>query len=263
MKQAMILAAGLGTRLKPLTDTRPKALVEVGGRTLLEIVLVRLINAGFTSVVVNIHHFAQQIIDFLHANNNFSIDIKISDETSLLLETGGAIKKAAPLFSTEAPVLIHNVDILSNINLNDFYNLSRNHAAALMVSHRETSRYLLADSDLRLSGWINTKTGETKLPFLTESSAAAVNSLLLASNGSASAVARYSRYAFSGIHTFSPTLFPYFKEWPERFSIIDFYLSVCGKEDIRCILNPDLRLLDVGKVDSLTQAEQWLSSEIY
>lgn len=237
MKQAMILAAGLGTRLKPLTDTCPKALVEVGDKTLLEIVITNLIRNGFTSVVVNVHHYASQIIDFLHANNNFGIDIKISDESGLLLETGGAIKKASNLFSSDVPILIHNVDILSNLDLSTFYEQSFDNPATLMVSSRETSRYLLVDNDNILRGWVNTKTNEVK----------GLNS------------PDFVRVAFSGIHSFSPTLFPFFDQWPECFSIIDFYLTICEKKDIKCILNPDLRLLDVGKLTALPVAEQFLS----
>ena len=116
MKQAMVFAAGLGTRLKPLTDTMPKALVRVGGQPLLWHVIMKLKSAGYERIVVNVHHFAQQIVDYLSANDNFGLDIRISDETSGLLETGGGIRKALPLFDPSSPVLIHNVDILSNFS---------------------------------------------------------------------------------------------------------------------------------------------------
>ena len=121
--QAMIFAAGLGTRLKPLTDSMPKALVRVGGEPLLKRVIFRLKDAGFNSIVINVHHFAGQIIDYLKENNNFGLDIKISDESSGLLETGGGIKKAIPLFNSNDQILIHNVDILSNVDLKKFYNV--------------------------------------------------------------------------------------------------------------------------------------------
>ena len=117
MKQAMIFAAGLGTRLKPLTDTMPKALVRVGGQPLLWHVIQKLKAAGYELLVVNVHHFAEQIVDYLKANDNFGLDIRISDETDGLLETGGGIKKALPLFDPSEPILIHNVDILSNLDL--------------------------------------------------------------------------------------------------------------------------------------------------
>ena len=121
MKQAMIFAAGLGTRLKPITDTMPKALVPVGGQPLLWHVVQKLKAAGFGRIVVNVHHFAQQIVDYLQANENFGLDIRISDESEQLLETGGGIKKALPLFDPESPILIHNVDILSNADLSTIY----------------------------------------------------------------------------------------------------------------------------------------------
>ena len=117
MKQAMIFAAGLGTRLKPLTDTMPKALVRVGGQPLLWHVIMKLKKAGYERMVVNVHHFANQIVDYLAAHDHFGLDIRISDETEALLETGGGIKKALPLFDPESPILIHNVDILSNLDL--------------------------------------------------------------------------------------------------------------------------------------------------
>ena len=173
--QAMIFAAGLGTRLKPLTDTMPKALVRVGGEPLIKRVIENLARAGVDRIVVNVHHFAGQIIDYLKENNNFGLDIRISDETSGLLETGGGIKKAAPLFAPDAPILIHNVDILSNVDLKKFYiaasvreerrvkseegrGVSEERRtkseegvdAVLLVSWRKTKRYLLFDDDMRL-----------------------------------------------------------------------------------------------------------------
>ncbi|MBR6195639.1 MAG: NTP transferase domain-containing protein, partial [Prevotella sp.] len=166
MKQAMILAAGLGTRLKPLTDSMPKALVRVGGQPLLWHVVMKLRAAGYERVVVNVHHFAQQIVDYLAANDNFGIDIRISDETEQLLETGGALKKAQALFDPDEPVLIHNVDILDNV---DFDWLRRRHLddedAVLLVSRRTTQRYLMFDNAMRLMGWKNTATGEVKSPY--------------------------------------------------------------------------------------------------
>ena len=148
MKQAMIFAAGLGTRLKPLTDTMPKALVPVAGQPLLWHVIMKLKGAGFERIVVNVHHFADQIIDYLHANDNFGLDIRISDEREQLLETGGGIKKALPLFDPSEPILIHNVDILSNLDLNAL----PTDAPLLVVSERKTKRYLQFDDTMRLIG---------------------------------------------------------------------------------------------------------------
>ena len=158
MKQAMIFAAGLGTRLKPLTDTMPKALVRVGGQPLLWHVIMKLKKAGYERMVVNVHHFANQIVDYLAAHDHFGLDIRISDETEALLETGGGIKKALPLFDPESPILIHNVDILSNLDLNAL----PMDAPLLVVSERKTKRYLMFDDEMRLQGWTNIETGEVK-----------------------------------------------------------------------------------------------------
>ena len=234
----MIFAAGLGTRLKPLTDTMPKALVSVGGDPLLKHVIIKLKNAGFERVVVNVHHFAQQIIDYLAANNNFGLDIRISDESEMLLETGGGIKKAIPLFDADSPVLIHNVDILSNVDLSAFYDLSSNNNATLLVSERKTKRYLLFDEQMNLKGWTNVETGEVKSPYVPLD------------------VEPLQRLAFSGIHVISPFMFPCFDEMPQRFSIIDFYLKFCCNYPLRGYRKTDLRLMDVGKTDTLKEAEQ-------
>ena len=238
----MIFAAGLGTRLKPLTDTMPKALVSVGGDPLLKHVIIKLKNAGFERVVVNVHHFAQQIIDYLAANNNFGLDIRISDESEMLLETGGGIKKAIPLFDADSPVLIHNVDILSNVDLSAFYDLSSNNNATLLVSERKTKRYLLFDEQMNLKGWTNVETGEVKSPYVPLD------------------VEPLQRLAFSGIHVISPFMFPCFDEMPQRFSIIDFYLKFCCNYPWRGYRKTDLRLMDVGKTDTLKEAEQFLQT---
>ena len=235
--QAMIFAAGLGTRLKPITDHMPKAMVSVGGKPLIKHVIDKLENAGTERIVVNVHHFASQITDYLNENNNFNLDIRISDESEKLLDTGGGIKKAAPLFDPQSPILIHNVDILSNVNLRTFYDLHVNHDATLLVSERKTKRYLLFDDDMRLVGWTNTETGEVRGPFPD------IN------------VSRCRRYAFSGIHLFSPRLFPLMDDFPDKFGIIDFYLNACAHADIRGYLKSDLKLMDVGKLDTMAQAE--------
>ena len=229
MKQAMIFAAGLGTRLKPLTDTMPKALVRVGGQPLLWHVINKLKLAGYERIVVNVHHFAGMIVDYLKANDNFGLDIRISDESAMLLETGGGIKKALPLFDPSEPILIHNVDILSNLDLTAL----PTDAPLLVVSQRQTKRYLQFDDTMRLVGWKNIETGEVK--------GREGNSL-----------------AFSGIHVFHPSLTPLLSDWPERFPIMDFYLKACGSHLIRGYEAKDLRLMDVGKLDTLDQAEAFI-----
>ena len=164
MMQAMIFAAGLGTRLKPLTDTKPKALVEVGGKPLLWHVIHRLRQAGFGRIVINVHHFASQIVDYVHAHDDFGLDIRISNEQETLLDTGGGIRHAASLFDADSPVLIHNVDILSSVDLKQLYEAAGDADAALLVSERTTKRYLLFDADDALCGWTNVESGELKGP---------------------------------------------------------------------------------------------------
>lgn len=242
---ALILAAGLGTRLKPLTDTMPKALVPVAGKPLLQHQLERLQAAGFDRFVVNIHHFGQQIIDFLEANHQFGLPIQISDERQLLLDTGGAIRQAAPLFGNDDPILIHNVDILHHIDLRTFYQQSSDGAdATLLVSERNTQRYLLFDSSDRLVGWTNIQTSEVKSPFPHVHEHAA----------------DYRHLAFSGIHVVTPRLLPLMQSWPDRFSIIDFYLQACANHTIRAVEHHDTHLLDVGKIASLDEAATFFTT---
>jgi N-acetyl-alpha-D-muramate 1-phosphate uridylyltransferase len=240
MKQAMIFAAGLGTRLKPLTDRIPKALVRVGDKTLLERIIEILRDAGIDEIVINVHHFAQQIRDFLKDNSNFGTDIRISDESDMLLDTGGGLRKASLSFNGDDPILIHNVDILSNVNLKEFYERNISFKATLLVSSRKTSRYLLFDNNNRLVGWTNIQTGEVKSPYRNLNPD---NCL---------------QYAFSGIHLFSPSLFPKMQSFPDKFGIIDFYLSVCDEVEIHADVKNDLRLMDVGKLDTLAQAEDFI-----
>ncbi|MBQ9093943.1 MAG: NTP transferase domain-containing protein [Prevotella sp.] len=253
----MIFAAGLGTRLKPLTDIIPKALVPVGDKPLLQRILERVDSEGNT-VVINIHHHSGQIRNFIETTRGrWASDILLSDETETLLDTGGGIRKAAPLFhpaKKEEPILIHNVDILSNVDLEDFYRQNTRNGATLLVSPRKTSRYLLFDSDMRLAGWINTATGEIKSPYpeLKAQQGKTPESLTLHS-------APLRKFAFSGIHILSQTLLPLMTPWPERFSIMDFYLDICARHDVRGLVKEDLRLLDVGKPDTLRDATEFLN----
>ena len=269
----MILAAGLGTRLKPLTDTMPKALVPVGGTPLLDLNIHRLMDQGYDRFVVNIHHFAQQIIDHV-AQQDYAPMVQFSDETAELLETGGGLKKAQHLFHDDAPILIHNVDILDNVDYDWF---SRQHLpeedAVLLVSKRQTKRYLLFDNAMRLMGWMNRETGEVKSPFpwLREAELTIDDDLQVKERSSSNVqrpmfnVQRPSfnvqlhAFAFSGIHSFSPRLFPLMERFPERFPIIDFYLSTCHRAHIVGLVKDDLRLMDVGKIETLDQAENFIN----
>lgn len=260
----MLFAAGLGTRLRPLTDHMPKALVPVGGRPLLDITASRLREAGVDTIVVNVHHFANQIVDYF-SQHDLGINITISDESQQLLDTGGGLKKALAIFedlnktasstiaphsssartpagSPTDPILIHNVDILSNADLAAFYNENRDVDVALMVSPRKTQRYLLFNDDMRLVGWTNVATGEIRSPYPELK------------------VEACHMYAFSGIHLVTPGIRPEMETWPEKFPIMDFYLAMCDKLHIRGVLNEELRLLDVGKQDTLKAAEDFLQT---
>lgn len=241
--QAMIFAAGMGTRLKPLTDVIPKALVPIGDKPLLQIVAEKLRASGIDHIVVNVHHKAGQIINFLSLLQSQYPDltISVSDESEQLLETGGGIRKAAPLFRPEEPVLIHNVDILSNIDIASFCTNLGNADALLLVSERKTQRYLLFSDDMRLVGWTNIATGEVRSPYPDID------------------VAKCRMYAFAGIHVIGQGLIADMQTWQERFPIIDFYLQMCRERDIRGCLKTDLQLLDVGKLDTLSNAENYLN----
>lgn len=233
--KAMIFAAGMGTRLKPLTNTMPKAMVPVRGKPMIQHIIEKLIGAGFDEIIINIHHFAQQIIDFVNENNSFGIRIEFSDETEMLLDTGGAIKKASWFFDDGKPFLIHNVDIFSNIDLNILYDshIMSGANASMVVSERDTFRYLLFDENKRLRGWINEKSGQIKSPLKLFNPA------------------DYNKYAFSGIQVISPSLFKQLEQFPDKFSIIDFYLNVCSYYDIVSYVPDGFEVLDVGKVDIL------------
>ena len=243
--KAMIFAAGLGTRLKPLTDHMPKALVPVAGKPMLEHVIQKLIAFGCDEIVINVHHFADQIINFLKEKNNFGITIHISDETDMLLDTGGGIKKAASFF--HEPFLIHNVDILSNVDLKSLYeyHLTNGNDATLLVSPRKTVRYLLFDERNRLCGWVNKDTLQTK------------------PEGFIYQPEVQKEYAFSGIHIVSPTLFNYMSEhWTGKFPIMDFYLQTCQEAQLGGYAKEDLQLIDIGKPETLAVAEEFVLSNL-
>lgn len=242
----MIFAAGLGTRLAPLTTNTPKALVKLKGKSLLWHVTEKLADEGFDSITINTHHFAQQICDYIVQGDYNSyltqrgISVFVSDETDLLLDTGGGLKKAAPhiFCQDEAPVLIHNVDIMSNARLSHIYQLAQNSDAMLLVSKRDTARYLLFDSDMRMVGWKNIQTGEVKTPY------ANLN------------VKKCQHFAFSGIQVVGKKVTDAMKEWPDRFGIMDFYIKMCAQLRIVGYVQPDLKLVDIGKIDVLRKLEE-------
>jgi NDP-sugar pyrophosphorylase family protein len=242
--KAMVLAAGLGTRLRPLTDDRPKALVEVAGRTLLEITLTRLRSFGVTEAIVNVHHFADMVIDYLHANNNFGMRIEVSRE-EVLLDTGGGLKKAAWFFLEDArngtePFLLHNVDVISSIDLSLMMQTykERQSLAALAVQKRESSRQLLFDERGQLCG---RRAGRDREPEIVRPAP------------------NLEPLAFSGIHVISPRLLKIITE-DGVFSIIDTYLRLAGQgENISAFRADEYYWRDLGKPESVIQATRDLS----
>ena len=241
--KALIFAAGLGTRLKPLTDSLPKALIPIAGKPLLEHVILKLKASGFDEIIVNIHHFPDQILDFLKANNNFGIRIEVSDERHLLLDTGGGVRNAAWFFDDGKPFLVHNVDILSNVNLTRLYthHLQSGSLATLVVSQRDTFRYLLFNRENRLCGWINEKTGEVKPKDLTD-------------------IPQFNKLAFAGIQILSPRILDLMENLEPKFPIMDFYLSNVQAQIISGFIPTDFHMMDVGKIDILEQAEQFMNT---
>ncbi len=256
----MIFAAGMGTRLKPITDTLPKALVPVRGMPLIEHVCRKLMAAGISEVVVNVHHFADKIEQWLSSQDWISLgdghccegqlSVQVSDERAALLETGGAIFHARPYLQGCGSFLVHNVDILSNLDISWLVSSCRPDAlATLLVSERNTNRYLLFDPyTMRLVGWTNIKTGEVRSPY---------PDLV---------VSECRALAFSGIHVISDKVFDAMDAYVisegldggiglPRFSIIDFYLSMIGVQDIYGVVADDLKLIDVGKLKTLAEAQ--------
>ncbi len=252
--RAMIFAAGLGTRLRPLTDRMPKALVPLAGKTLLQWQIDRLRAVGISDIVVNVHHLPDMIIDAVRQNQGWGCRVQISDERDALLETGGGLRKARTLLEGDEPILVCNVDILSNIDLQAlmtaYENLSSLQGRAgerllglLVVSPRETQRYLLFDQDNRLRGWTNKATGEVKPSCLSP----LADSL--------------TPLAFSGMQILSPRIFDRMDrvvaDKGERFSLIDLYLSICGEEVLKAYVPADYRMMDVGKIDQIDEAERF------
>lgn len=250
MMNAMIFAAGLGTRLKPYTDNCPKAMVNVAGRPMIAHQLLRLREAGFRRVVINVHHYAEQIIEYVCANEGFGLDIAFSDERGQLLDTGGGIRKALPLFDADSPVLIHNVDIFSNADLAALY---RSHQeskadATLLVSQRNTSRYLVFDATRRLVAWKNIQTGEVRTAYEELEQALAPLS---------ADTEQHRLRAFAGIHVIAPSLFPALQSAEEVFSITNFYWQHAADYCIRGAEAPtDFCWVDAGKPEALSRAAE-------
>lgn len=235
--KAMIFAAGLGTRLQGETADKPKALVEIGGKTLLEHAINKLKTEGVQEIVVNIHHFADLVIDFIQ-NRDWGLPVHISNESDKLLETGGGLKKAAHFFDDNSPILIYNVDILSNLDLQVLKeaHLNSGALATLVVRKRETQRYFKFDENKNLVGWLNKKTGESKI-------------------SRSENFENATEMAFSGIHIIQPE---FLKMMPDkdRFSIVKVYLELAKTHEIKGYFDDSDSWIDVGKPVQLMQARE-------
>ncbi len=232
--KAMILAAGHGTRLQPLTNNKPKALVEIKGVPLLEIIIKRLIKFGFKDLIINLHHFADQIIDFLSINQNFGINIQISDESEQLLETGGGIMHAKWFLDDNHPFLVYNVDILSDIDLNEMveFHQKNNSMVTLAVKERETTRQILFDDENNLCEWRNVQTRECKI--------------------SREPIGNLKPLAFSGIHILSPKIFNLIEE-TGAFSIMDVYLRLAKNHSIKAFDHSHTKWFDLGRYEHVLE----------
>lgn len=236
--KAMLFAAGLGTRLKPFTDNHPKALAPVNGKPLLQHAIQYLQRFGITDIVVNVHHFADQIVDALRENNGYGSSYTISDERDEVLETGGGLKRAASHFVNEEAFVVMNVDVLTNLQLGKMIAQHKvsGAMATLAVMQRESSRQLLFDTDMQLCGWLNNKTGEQKIVRSREP---------------------LMELAFSGVHVLSPAIFN--TPFEGKFSIIDVYLHFAATNNIHGFNHTGDVFLDVGKPESLEKAGKLLS----
>lgn len=237
----MILAAGLGTRLQPYTIDRPKALVEVGGKPLIAHVLEKLAQSGFTDIIVNVHHFADMVEGFL-SENNFGCQITVSDERNRLLNTGGGILKAKSFLDGEEPFLVHNVDILSDIDLREMVAVhsQSNALATLAVGERESSRHFLFDEQMRLTGWRNNLTGKEIIP--------------------AKERGNLKAFAFNGIHVISPRIFELIHA-SGPFSVVDAYLNLCRNHLLLGYNATGKFVVDVGKPKNLEKAIAFAKSQ--
>lgn len=256
--KAMIFAAGLGTRLKPLTDTLPKALVPLAGKTLLQWQIEKLKAADITDIVVNVHHFPDKIINYLRENDNFGCCIAVSDERDMLLETGGGLRKAKNLLlgvasresgNNDAPILVCNVDILSNIDLPTLLSAyNPNEMGVVVVSPRDTQRYLVFDENNRLCGWTNIATGAVRGPIA----------------NTPYPILNTRNLAFSGMQVLNPRIFDVMDkvvaDKGEKFSLIDLYLSIAEKEILRAYIPENYRMMDVGKIAQLSEAESFAAT---
>lgn len=235
--KAMIFAAGLGTRLAPFTKDRPKAMVEVAGKPMLQMQIERLRDFGFNYIVINVHHFSEQIISFIKAND-FGVEIKISDESGLLLDTGGGLKNAKKFFKKDDIFLLHNVDIFSDIDLKHFYESHEysGNLVSLAVKHRKSTNYLLFDDNKTLCGWKSYKT----------------KSMIISSERP-----YYDEMAFSGIYMFNYEIFDFLKK-EGAFPIIPELLEISKTQSIGAWVHDDNFMLDLGKPEAIAECENYI-----
>jgi len=235
--KALLFAAGLGTRLKEHTQDKPKALVNLAGKPLLQHAIEHLKHSGITSIVINVFHFAEQVISFIEENNSFGIDIHISDERDQLLDTGGGLKKASAFLKGNEPILIYNVDVISNLDLKVLlkYHQEQKSLATLVVRSRQTSRYLMFDQNLQLAGWKNYSNGETRI-------------------SRQESFADAQPLAFSGIHLIQPELLELITE-EGKFPIMDLYLRLAKNQSIKAFIDDSSLWMDLGKPEELQAAE--------
>jgi NDP-sugar pyrophosphorylase family protein len=244
--KAMIFAAGLGTRLKPFTDLHPKALAPINGKPILQLIIEKFKKMGITDIVINVHHFSEQIIDFLKENNNFGITIRISDESNQLLDTGGGIVHARKWLEGNEHIILHNADILTNCDLSEMIksHFEQGNDVSLLVSSRDSSRYFLFDNNLQMRGWTNTKTQEIKPADLAN-------------------IDNLKPLAFSGIHVISPRILDTLSGFSTSpiFSITDFYIKECAKLNIKgYISGSSYYWFDIGTNEKLSRAEKYMQN---
>lgn len=232
----MILAAGLGTRLKPLTDSTPKALIKIKDKTLLELQINKLKSEGFDQIIINVHHFADQIKNYLKVNNYFNCFIEISDESEKLLDTGGGLKKASHFFSDKKPFLVYNVDVLSNINLKKLldHHIASSAIATLAVQDRESSRKFLFDDEMILCGWENKKSSEQIISRTSQS--------------------KLKEFSFSGIQIVDPKIYQYFPD-KDVFSLVELYLTASKYEKIIGYVHNQDEWMDLGKMENIEKSD--------
>ena len=241
--RAMIFAAGMGTRLGDLTKDIPKALIPVNGTPVLEYAIKKLSNFGFNQIIINVHHYGDQILSFLKENKNFGIQIEISDEREELLDTGGGLKKAAWFLDKDEPFLVYNVDVLTDLDLKSIYehHIASNFMATLATRHRDTARYLLVNNENDICGWQNIKTGE----------------IIKVRNE----ISECDRVAFSGIQVINPEIF---KLMPKShvFPIMGLYLQLAENHRITTFTHDSTKWLDIGKPESILEAESYFKDGI-